>query len=390
MRRWACLILVLGWLGVLCIGGWCQDIVTLTTWSIPTHNSLPQGLALTSDGRVFVAQFVGGSIGELNPTTNVVTERVVFGAPFDVCVYNDHYVYWTDSVADRLGELSIDTGAAFAVQLPSSRGLARAIALGEASNGLDAVWFLERDGNRLTAHTLAGGRTGWFPQAPVLYSIEATRTDTQLSSDGFRVLQPSTRYLYSEPAIAARAVYDGSSPKSERGFEIWDLPDVVGGRPCDLVTDVANRRIIISTETNMLMTYDMLRRKFTLYSLPAGTSTHGLMLDNYRRIWYTDKRRSRISRFDFETGELIEYQLPSIGWPQNLELVQRGELLVFTEWASNKIGAIDLRTNELRRYELPISMSRPLGIAADTTHISAAYFTAERGNYIGRIEFPAQ
>lgn len=371
-------------MGMCSLCAFAQGTATLTTWSIPVHNSLPEGIAVASDGTVFFAEFVGGRIGELSPKTNMITERLVHGAPYGIVLIRDTFLYWTDSVADRIGQLSLIPNIAETQPLLNERGLARAITYGMDPYGLDAVWFLERDGNRLGALTIAGGGF-WKPQAASMYSIEATRTDTELPAPGFNILQPTTTWLYVNPQNAVRTVSE-VTPREEMGFRMWNLPMIAGGRPSDLVID-GSRRAIVSTENNALIAYDLYAAKFITYTLPIGTSTHGLTIDSANRIWYTDKSRSRISRIDLNSGELLEYQLPSIGWPHDLVLISRDQLVVFTEWAGNCISVIDLRTNELRRYVLPLLMSRPVSIAADATHMSAIYFTAEQGNYIGRMEW---
>ena len=78
---------------------------TLTTWGIPTPDSLPLGVAIDpANGQVYFAEFVGDKIGRLDPGSNLITEWPAGDGPqylaLDISTGNVS-IYFTEGLGNR-------------------------------------------------------------------------------------------------------------------------------------------------------------------------------------------------------------------------------------------------------------------------------------------------
>ena len=72
------------WLVALFLGltSWAAaQTMELTIWRIPTANSLPYGIALAPDGKVYFTEFFANKLGQLDPGANEIRERAVGAGP---------------------------------------------------------------------------------------------------------------------------------------------------------------------------------------------------------------------------------------------------------------------------------------------------------------------
>ncbi len=67
----------------------------LTRWAIPSPGSLPYGIGLGQDKKVYFAQFGASKIGQLDPVTDEIRERSVGDAPFGLYVSPDGSLFYT-------------------------------------------------------------------------------------------------------------------------------------------------------------------------------------------------------------------------------------------------------------------------------------------------------
>jgi len=367
-------------LSACAIAGTGPDSATLTMWRVPTPSCLLAGIDVESDGTVYFAEFVGKRIGRLDPRTSVMTEWSASFFPYGITVSRSGDVYFTDSVLGQVGVLGFPEETVARENLSSRTGNARAIALAQNMTGWYAVWFAERSANRVGAVVLVGDALD-DTSVPQVRNVQVQPTSQVIHASRTKI-PSTTRDLWEESRV-----YIGDAaivePDRTGGFPTWTLP-TLNTQYADIAI-TAHGYVCLSTEVNSLVMLDPADNDFRNYLLPRGTSTHGLTIGPAGRIWYTDKSASRISCFDFTSGELTEYQLPSISRPHDLVFVPDSAVVCFTEWAGNRIGALDVTTGMLYEFDLPYAHSGPLGISADPSMPLNIWFTTERGNYVGRL-----
>ena len=100
--------LVLVWSVLL----WAET-AEITTWTIPTAGSLPEGVAIAEDGTIYFTEYMGQKIGRLDPATNRIQERSIIGNPKDLAVVGNNSVYYSLPVAAGIGLLVFDGGGNF-------------------------------------------------------------------------------------------------------------------------------------------------------------------------------------------------------------------------------------------------------------------------------------
>lgn len=358
-----------------------QSAATLTTWALPQANSLPAGVAVDAQGMVFFAEFSGQRMARLHPGASRLTEWHGVGTPNGVAVSTWGVVYYADSLSSRVCALLPDSSSIAAEALPSPNGFIKGMALARMANGWNGVWFCERTANRLGVAALAGdvfGNPVWVRRSEQYVAPAQVDLAARVS-----YMKPITTTVWGSPPQGTVSVTRAAGTV-QHGVETWALP-YAGGLPDAVVAD-ATGRVWTSTGRNALVAYSPAQNLFTTYSLPAGLTTSGLAIGPLGDVWYTDPIRSRIASFDSQTGVLTQYLLPTLCSPTGLVFLPNSLILCFVEWGRNCVAMLNLDSNVLLEFDLPIPYGKPVSIAADPTTYDTVWFTAESGNYVGRLE----
>ena len=376
-----CAVLALWWVSALPTINPAQSAigVRLHTWQIPTPNSLPSGLAIDpAVGKVYVAQFDGGKIAELDPATDVITEWAVGSGPNHL-IWNLGDVYFSESTGDRLARLSPSFGTYSSEALPTLGSFPQGLAM--ASVTPDQIWFSELMGNRVGRLSLTGFVfDALLPTFPMHQTVAPQESGVSATSTFV-----SPRVTPGNLGLAPAAVF---TPTINNGpFNEWSLANAYFGpsMPETVAVDVNGHLWIANSVQNVLAKLDPGSDTLLLFDLPGDSVAVDLALDDTNHVWFTEGYAHRIGRLDVLTQEVVEWATPTIGQPLSLTLDADGRVW-FTEREGERIGVLDPVTNIITEYQLPPD-THPLELALDPA--GNVWFSAERGNYIGRISFQA-
>ncbi|KAG4413582.1 hypothetical protein IFR04_013284 [Cadophora malorum] len=102
---------------------------------------------------------------------------------------------------------------------------------------------------------------------------------------------------------------------------------------------------------------------------------------------YTQTTANVISYFTYDTEEFIDFRPPTpLAGPLGIYIASDGYAW-FCEFFANKVGRLDFNTGEIIEYDIPIPLSSCAVIRAETSDAEGTYvwFTAFTGNYNGRV-----
>lgn len=354
---------------------------TLTTWSIPTPDSLPLGVAIDqANGQVYFAEFGGDKIGRLDPGSNLITEWAAGDGPnylaLDISTGNVS-IYFTEGLGNRVSRLIPSLNGYSYATVPTDNSWPNGIALQFIGMTLvpSDIWFTERLGNKLARLTLGG-----LLFDVVIISMPNQRVitpSTQSLTPTTRVVTPSVTATWGSPPLPPPLMVDPGVTSGP--FTEWPLA-LGPGHPA-LIARGPDEDLWISTETNSIIQFDPDSNAFIPHSLPSGSPSLGLVADSAGHVWFTESWEDKIGRLDPTTGMLSEWSLSSGSQPFALAIGPDGTIW-FSEREGDRIGNLDPSTNTITEYQLAGNV-HPLEIAFDGA--GDLWFTTERGNYIGRL-----
>jgi virginiamycin B lyase len=228
-------------------------------------------------------------------------------------------------------------------------------------------------------------------------------------------------------AIAPRRALPGANVSELKvNIQEWAVP-TKGAHPHDPAVGTDGALWFTEQMQNKIGRLDPSSGSFKEYPLKLSDSgPHGLVADAEGNIWFTGNFKGYIGKLDPRTGTVAEYKMPDakaedphtavfdshgIMWftvqvgnfvgrldprtgkvelkavqtanshPYGIAINSKG-IPIFCEFNSNKIGAINTQTMEIREYMLP-EQARPrrLAIAAN----DEIYFTDFAGGNLGRL-----
>ncbi len=100
------------------------------------------------------------------------------------------------------------------------------------------------------------------------------------------------------------------------------------------------------------------------YPLPAGNSTHGIIVDGDGTVWSSGSGNF-LSHLDPKTGLFDIYQETETGLHGNTPAFNSKGDIWFTQLVGNKIGHWERATDKVTYYESPVANARPYGLDID-------------------------
>lgn len=266
--------------------------------------------------RVWFTWADSNSIGELNTETAQVRLHSIptkDSGPFGILIGSDDALWFTELFGEKIGRLDPSTGKIVEYLVPSSSSGPIGPAL-LAADSEGRIWFTEAYGKRIG-----------------LIDPKAVGEDT---SNGIREFDPP--YMVNSP------IGIGVS----KGV-VW-------------FTDHA------SSSFNMFVPANNTWKQFWVSQPPPEANfpdslPNQLLIDDRGNIWMVEHVGNRIAKFDSSRGSLTEYEVPSRPLALTLWLASdRDGNVWFTEWATNKIGIVNVTT--------PIPFN--LGVSSNTVVIT--------------------
>lgn len=366
-RRIALLLALLGVLGAAGLG----QTVELTRWAIPTPNSLPYGIGIGPDGRVYFAEFNGNRIGQLDPAANEIRERSVTGGPFGLVVSPSGSLFYTLSSANAV-ETLVFTGGSARWNLPTPGATPEALVAAPTGPGQVNLWLTERN----------GGRVARFAPTQILVTLPLIITPPT-------AVIPATSQIPGVVTSVLPELYPGNPmlpppiallvPSSSPPFTEWE--GVGGPTFMNRVAVAPDGRIWFTQDADHLISLDPNSNTALYYGLPSGTRPLGIIVRSNGWVWFTDTSRPAIGVVDPTTADVRLWRIS--GGSQPFELVRDSVGNIwFTDRAANAIGYLSPFRNEIVMYPLGPNV-HPVFLVLDSEE--RVWFTAERGNYVGRL-----
>ena len=363
-------VLLLALLATLTAAGLGQT-VELTRWAIPTPNSLPYGIGIGPDGKVYFAEFNGNKIGQLDPLANEIRERSVSGGPYGLVVSPTGSLFYTLSSANAV-ETLVFTGGSGRWALPTPGATPQALVAAPTGPGQVNLWLAERD----------GGKIARFAPSQILVTLPLIITPPT-------AVMPTTSQIPGVATSVLPELHPGNPmlpppiallmPSSSPPFTEWE--GVGGPRLTYRVAVAPDGQIWFTQENSPLISLDPNSNTALYYGLPSGTRPLGIIVGPNGWVWFTDTSRPAIGVLDPNTGDVRLWRIP--GGSQPFELVRDSVGNIwFTDRSANAIGYLSPTRNEIVMYPLGPNV-HPVFLLLDSEE--RVWFTAERGNYVGRL-----
>jgi streptogramin lyase len=124
---------------------------TFSQFPIPTAGADPFDVAVYGNGIVWFTEFQANRIGRLDPATGVITETVVTGDPRQITIATDGTVWFTERFANAVGHLDPLTSQVTLFPLAAGAGPEGMAAAPDGS-----VWFTQSAAGNVARITAAG------------------------------------------------------------------------------------------------------------------------------------------------------------------------------------------------------------------------------------------
>ncbi len=356
----------------LVLGAKAQNL-ELTLWRIPTPNSLPYGIGLAADGKVYFTEFSGNKLGQLDPETNEIRERPVGPGPSGLFVSEEGGIFLALSGENAI-QFLVFTGGTASWPLPTAGAWPGVLVPGSGPGQVN-LWLNERLGRKVarfsptTIHVtlplILTPATSVVPEKSVVEPV--VRSVTPLVYPGNPLLPPPIALF---PATTSGPFTEWASFAEDRYVErVAVAPDG------DVWFSQGEAPLCrLNPETNTVL----------YYGLPVGSAALALSVDAAGKVWFSDTGRAALGRLDPSTGDIVLWPVPEGRQPFALAFTPAGEVW-FTDREAELVGLFHPEAGEFFLYPLPAE-SHPLFLVLGRD--GSVWFTAERGNYVGRLAGP--
>ncbi|MCS7240126.1 MAG: hypothetical protein NZ651_02630 [Candidatus Bipolaricaulota bacterium] len=372
-RMW---VLVFLWVGILGLSGaaWAQ-VLPLTIWEIPTHNSLPHAIAVGADGKVYFTEFSGNKVGQLDPRTNELRERPVGAGPSGLVLNDDGGLFITLAI-DNAIQFLVFTGGTASWAIPTANAWPEVLVFGTGPGKVN-LWLNERQGRKVARFS----PTQIFVTLPLITVPAVSVTPKTLNLEP--VIQKVIPDVYPGNPLLPPPI--ALFPATASGpFTEW--ASFVTDRQVERVAVAPDGKVWFSQGEAPLCRLDPDTNTVLYYGLPIGSAGLALLVDPAGNVWFSDTKRVAIGRLDPTTCDISLWAIPEGREPFAILVSASGEVW-FTDREGDTIGKLSPATGEFCLYQLPPG-SHPLFLVLSADGM--LWFTAERGNYLGRLAVKAE
>lgn len=296
-------------------------------YTIPTASSQPMGIALGSDGNLWVTEFKSSKIAQLNtagkfsetvtPSRNAGPNGIASGPGPNL------NLWFTETNLGRVAQITTSGPPYVEYTLPDSTAKPVGLALGSDGNmwitdpGSDSIWRIEQ-----------------IPRAPHVrfsqYHLSPNAQPLNITNG------PDGALWFTEPGIDS----------------IGRLP--VKGRPLQE------------------------------YKLTNGGDPVGITAGTDNALWVTEQKPPQIGRMAVTGVVTAQYPLTGAMTPNWLILGIDGNFY-FTDTAKNKMGEFFFKSHKVAFYRIPTANSGPTSLTLGTDR--QIYFIETTGNKVGQFRY---
>jgi len=170
-------------------------------------------------------------------------------------------------------------------------------------------------------------------------------------------------FLAASPAVAQDFTNAQTMSEGQVLIEEWVIP-YPDSRPRDPYTMDGMRVWFVGQRDDYLGWLEPETGEIGRLDLPAGTGPHNQIVDAEGNVWIAGNRDAYIGRYDPETNQFMRIDMPD-GIPRDphtLIMDQGGQYLWFTAQGANRVGRLNVATNEIDIIDVPTEGARPYGI----------------------------
>jgi streptogramin lyase len=293
----------------------------VTEYTVPTAASLPQGIAVGSDGAFWFAERNANAIARLsNGSFTEYPLPTASSAPFWVTTGPDGNVWFTERSGNRIGRIT-PTGTVTEYLIPTANSQPAGIAAGPDG----ALWFTEQTGNRIGRITTAGQITEFVMP--------------HVSSGPFGITPgPDGALWFTEQPITGNRI-----GRITTVGQITEFPLVFSNRqPTDITLGDDGNLWFTERAGNAIgriSTGGSIDEFIVPASLPNLT---GIAAGPDGNVWFTELGGNNVGRITPD-GTITEFPLPNAS-SQPFAITEGADgAMWFTESGGNRIGRIQVQ-----------------------------------------------
>ena len=268
--------------------------------------------------------------------------------------------------------------------LPNYKDVAKTF--GDEASKIVYVEYEMPGGNRMpwSAHPDKDNKFFWIPYYGKANKIGRLDPDTG-KIDEFPVPYTGTAAIHS--AVPGP---DGSVWLSEQGINRLGRWDPKTEKITEYADDVRKHTIGIDQNTGMvwstggLTRFDPKAEKFEpIKSVPTS---YGIALDKGGNVWFAELLTTgKIGRVDAKTLEVKKWALPTVnGKPRRIVVDQKDQTIWFAEFDSGKLGHFDPKTEAIQEFQLPGAQATPYALGIDRDGM--IWYSSEKMDVVGRLD----
>ncbi|MFC2095416.1 hypothetical protein ACFLSW_03140 [Candidatus Bipolaricaulota bacterium] len=371
---------MIAWLalfGLLCVSVWVgAQTAELTMWTFPEPDRLPSDLAISSDGEIYMAFYLGVSIGRLDPEANTLVEWALEDSPSHLAITSDG-IFYTQPNSSALGFLDPDLTYTLVWPVPAGGSYPNYLLPTDQGSGYVNIYISERRSGKIALfepETIEFRSFAGVPRVPVPLIPLSTNLTPAVET-----VVP----LVVEAADPFAPPFEQATPVETAPFREW-TPTFQGEIGyIDGLALGGDGGIWFSQGlepyVSVLIPWDDLIAR---YALPEGTSPGPLAAAPDESIWLADiSRPSRIGRLQMETGDVELWEVPD-GLQPYAFAFDEAEDVWFSDREMDAIYRFDPDSNTFTWWVLPLG-THPLTIAESEP--GTFWFVSEGLNAVGRL-----
>jgi Carboxypeptidase regulatory-like domain len=149
-------------------------------------------------------------------------------------------------------------------------------------------------------------------------------------------------------------------------------------------TAVVDPRTGMVWSTGGLSRFDPKTEKFE--AVASVPSSYGISLDKDGNAWFAEMiSNGKIGKVDAKSGEVRKWPLPTVtGTPRRIVYNQADDTVWFAEFAAGKIGHFDPRTESTQEFVLPGPKATPYALGVDRDGM--VWYSSEHMDVVGKLD----